>query len=82
MYGHKDVLLGPYCERTFKLKDVMHKGLKLAMNKSNITDECNRLVELLAKYGAEDFCIADAVETLLAEVFAHFVSVLFYFNDR
>lgn len=76
VYGHKDILLGPYCERTFQLKEVMHKGLVPVMDRQRIEQEAETLVERIAKHGNEDFFPADIVETLLAEVFSVLVRML------
>jgi len=36
VYGHADVLLGPYSDRTFRVKDVMYRGLQPSMASEEI----------------------------------------------
>ncbi|XP_052813719.1 cytochrome P450 1A1-like isoform X2 [Mya arenaria] len=68
VYGHADVLLGPYSALTFRIKDVMYQGLRPSMAPAEIRAECLGLVQSLAESGGRDFDPSIIVEKLLAEV--------------
>lgn len=65
-YGHADILLGPYHERTFRLKDVMHRGLQPSMSPDQLNKELKQLVDGLKIRAGGDFCPRRTIESVIA----------------
>ena len=73
VYGHQDVLLGPYSDKTFRIKDVMYKGLLPAMGEDKMAAECDTLVEKIAEKGDTDFQMSDLVGKVMSDVYSTMV---------
>ena len=84
VYGHQDVLLGPYSDKTFRIKDVMYKGLLPAMGEDKMAAECDKLVEKIAEKGDTDFQLSDLVGKVMSDVYSTMVilnaSTLYLFH--
>ncbi|XP_045179660.2 cytochrome P450 2C31-like isoform X2 [Mercenaria mercenaria] len=68
VYGHADILLGPYTERTFRLKEVMHKGLQPSMSTKQLQSELQQLVDGFKNQIGKDFCPRKSIESSIAGI--------------
>ncbi|XP_060591817.1 uncharacterized protein LOC132746622 [Ruditapes philippinarum] len=82
VYGHADILLGPYNERTFKLKSVMHKGLMPSMSSAQLKAELEELIDAFKDKVGKDFCPRRSVESIIAKTLTMLIAGQCADNDQ
>ena len=74
IYGHQDVLFGPYKDITFRVKSLMYKGIERLQKEEFIQAEIDELIQGFRNTSGRDFDPRSIVEKLMGELHAKIVS--------